>query len=65
MTRKAAWYPGKKMGWEDEMKYEKKYGERLLSGKVGEICSHSRCTEYQVCGLWLVPNLSQHQFTHL
>ena len=30
MTRKAAWYPGKKMGWEDEMKYEKKYGERPL-----------------------------------
>lgn len=55
MTRKAAWYSGEKMGWEDEMKYEKKCGERLLSGKAGEICSHRNCTEYQVGGLWLVP----------
>lgn len=55
MTRKAAWYPGEKMEWEDEMKHEKKCGERLLSEKAGEICSYRRCTEYQVCGLWLVP----------
>ena len=56
MTRKAAWYSGEKMGWEDEMKCKKKCGERPLSGKAGEICSHPSCTEYQVCGLWLVPH---------
>lgn len=50
----SAWYSGEKMGWEEEMKYEKKCGERVLSGKAGEICSHPSCTEYQVCGLWLV-----------